>query len=234
MRLHFDPDPTTSPLHTFGLLIARTADDLASVSFVAEWVGPGDRGVGVSRGWHHDAGVARSRLLPPCGTALDGHPGCAPRCRGAIRRGAPLPQRAHRPVSLPVPRTLVPGRLVPERSADAADLLRRPVSDACERFLLLRRQTGLAGGTATVTLGPVLVGRDLDSAGESLTTQRVRDSEFVVDCEDVPLARSSGRPAKQTNPLGHRSRSYTEWFERRDQVDSRIMRSSTRKRSGAI
>src|SRR5439155_23188649 len=43
MRLHFDPDPTASPLHTFGLLIARTADDLASVSFVAAWVGPGER-----------------------------------------------------------------------------------------------------------------------------------------------------------------------------------------------
>ena len=43
MRPHFDPDPTASPLHTFGLLIARTADDLAAVSFVAEWVGPGER-----------------------------------------------------------------------------------------------------------------------------------------------------------------------------------------------
>src|SRR5437867_2880154 len=43
MRLHFDPDPTASPLHTFGLLIARTADDLATLSFVAEWVGPGER-----------------------------------------------------------------------------------------------------------------------------------------------------------------------------------------------
>src|SRR2546428_3660567 len=43
MRPHFDPDPTASPLHTFGLLIARTADDLASLSFVAEWVGPGER-----------------------------------------------------------------------------------------------------------------------------------------------------------------------------------------------
>lgn len=43
MRAQFEGDPAASPLHTFGLLIARTADDLASLSFVAEWVGPGER-----------------------------------------------------------------------------------------------------------------------------------------------------------------------------------------------
>ena len=36
-------DPAASPVQTFGELIARTADDLASLSFIAEWVGPGER-----------------------------------------------------------------------------------------------------------------------------------------------------------------------------------------------
>ncbi len=39
----FELDPAASPLATFGALIARTADDLASRSFIAEWVGPGER-----------------------------------------------------------------------------------------------------------------------------------------------------------------------------------------------
>jgi DNA-binding transcriptional ArsR family regulator len=36
-------DPTASPLHTFSALIARTANDLGTISFVAEWIGPGER-----------------------------------------------------------------------------------------------------------------------------------------------------------------------------------------------
>lgn len=43
MTAHFELDPAVSPLQTFGELIARTADDLASLSYVAEWVGPGER-----------------------------------------------------------------------------------------------------------------------------------------------------------------------------------------------
>jgi len=39
IQLHSAP----SPVQTFGQLIARTADDLASLSFIAEWVGPGER-----------------------------------------------------------------------------------------------------------------------------------------------------------------------------------------------
>jgi len=36
-------DPDSSPVETFGSLITLTAKDLASLSFVAEWVGPGER-----------------------------------------------------------------------------------------------------------------------------------------------------------------------------------------------
>lgn len=38
-----DLDPGASPLQTFGALVARTAEDLASLTYVAEWVGPGER-----------------------------------------------------------------------------------------------------------------------------------------------------------------------------------------------
>lgn len=42
MRAELELDPA-SPLQTFGTLVARTADDLDSLRFVAEWVGPGER-----------------------------------------------------------------------------------------------------------------------------------------------------------------------------------------------
>lgn len=42
MAADLELDPA-SPLQTFGTLIARTADDLAALTFVAEWVGPGER-----------------------------------------------------------------------------------------------------------------------------------------------------------------------------------------------
>ncbi|HZP95931.1 MAG TPA: hypothetical protein VFC31_06310 [Candidatus Limnocylindria bacterium] len=43
MTANIELDPAASPLQTFGALIARTADDLSSLSFVAEWVGPSER-----------------------------------------------------------------------------------------------------------------------------------------------------------------------------------------------
>lgn len=43
MAANFELDPTATPLQTFGDLIARTADDLASLAFVPEWVRPGER-----------------------------------------------------------------------------------------------------------------------------------------------------------------------------------------------
>lgn len=43
MTADSDFDPKASPLQTFGDLVARTARDLASLPFVVEWVGPGER-----------------------------------------------------------------------------------------------------------------------------------------------------------------------------------------------
>lgn len=43
MTAGFELDPAASPLRTFGALIARTADDLSALTFVAEWVGPSER-----------------------------------------------------------------------------------------------------------------------------------------------------------------------------------------------
>lgn len=43
MTAGFEIDPAASPLQTFGALIARTADDLSALTFVAEWVGPSER-----------------------------------------------------------------------------------------------------------------------------------------------------------------------------------------------
>src|SRR5919204_2999973 len=43
MTPNFELDPTASPLQTFEDVVARTADDLATLSFVSEWVGPGER-----------------------------------------------------------------------------------------------------------------------------------------------------------------------------------------------
>ncbi|HYY54440.1 MAG TPA: hypothetical protein VFA01_03580 [Candidatus Dormibacteraeota bacterium] len=43
MHAPFELETTASPLQTFGRLIARTAEDLDALTFVAEWVGPGER-----------------------------------------------------------------------------------------------------------------------------------------------------------------------------------------------